>query len=229
MNKKTVNLETIAAKYQQDIEAVKRRIILCAGTGCVANGALEVRDELVKELKKSGLDTKIELNVHDDEQKEEFTGTYVSKSGCQGFCQMGPLFHIEPDGILYTKVKVDDIAEIVQKTILGGELIERLLFHDPASDKACRGDSEIPFYNRQQRVVLANCMIEPDCINEYIFKGGYEGARNAVKEMTSAEVCENVLASGLRGRGGGGFPTGLKWKFTLAYKNEKKYVICNEF
>lgn len=223
---KTINLETIAAKYQQDIKALERRIILCAGTGCVANGALKVRDELVKELRKAGLDTKIELNEHDDNE-ENFEGTYVSKSGCQGFCQMGPLLHIEPDGILYTKVKVEDVAEIVQKTLVGGELIERLLFRDPATGKSCRGDKEIPFYNRQQRFVLANCMIEPDCIEEYIAKGGYEGARKAVTGMTSEEVCQDVLASGLRGRGGGGFPTGLKWKFTLAYKNAKKYVICN--
>ena len=222
---KTVNLETTAKKYQKDIKALERRIILCAGTGCVANGALKVRDELVEILTKAGLETKIELNEHDDE--EEFNGTYVSKSGCQGFCQMGPLLHIEPDGILYTKVKVEDVAEIVEKTIIGNELVERLLFHDPATDKKCRGDKEIPFYNRQKRFVLENCMIEPDSIEEYIFKGGYEGVRKAVTEMTSEEVCKDVLASGLRGRGGGGFPTGLKWKFTLAYKNAKKYVICN--
>jgi NADH-quinone oxidoreductase subunit F len=227
INKNTVNLEAVAAKYKQNIDAIERRIILCAGTGCVANGSMEVRDELVKKLQAAGLDTKIELNIHDDNDKQEFNGTYVSKSGCQGFCQMGPLLHIEPDGILYTKVKPEDVDEIIEKTILGGELIERLLFHDPASGKACRGDTEIPFYNRQQRVVLANCMIEPDCLDEYIFKGGYVGARKAVTEMTSAEVCENVLESGIRGRGGGGFPTGLKWKFTLASENEKKYVICN--
>ena len=223
---KTINLKAAAAKYQKDIEALERRIILCGGTGCVANGALKVRDELVKELKKAGLNTKIELNEHDDNE-EQFNGTYVSKSGCQGFCQMGPLLHIEPDGILYTKVKVEDVAEIIERTIIGGELIERLLFHDPASGEICRGDKEIPFYNRQKRFVLENCMIEPDSIEEYISKGGYEGVRKAVTEMTSEEVCKDVLASGIRGRGGGGFPTGLKWKFTLAYKNDIKYVICN--
>ena len=224
---KTINLESAAAEYKNKISAISRRIVLCAGTGCVANGSLEVRDELVKQLKAAGLDTRIELNVHDDNDKKDFDGTYVSKSGCQGFCQMGPLLHIEPDGILYTKVKPEDVAEIIEKTILGGELVERLLFQDPATGKPCRGDSEIPFYNRQQRVVLANCMIEPDCLEEYIFKGGYEGARKAITEKTAADVCEDVLAAGIRGRGGGGFPTGLKWKFTLASKNEKKYVICN--
>lgn len=222
---KTLNLENIAKSYKKAAGQLERRIILCAGTGCVANGSLKVRDELVKELKAAGLDTKIELDEHDD--KEKFTGTYVSKSGCQGFCQMGPLLHIEPDGILYTKVKVADVPEIIEKTIIGKEVINRLLFHDPVSGKECTGDKEIPFYNRQKRFVLANCMIEPDSIDEYIAKGGYEGARKAVTAMTSEEVCKTVLESGLRGRGGGGFPTGLKWKFTLAYKNDKKYVICN--
>ena len=222
---KTLKLGNIAKEYQKDIDALERRIILCAGTGCVANGSLKVRDELVKELGKAGLDTKIELNEHDD--SEHFDGTYVSKSGCQGFCQMGPLLHIEPDGILYTKVKVEDVPEIVTKTIIGNEVIERLLFHDTLSGKVCRGDKEIPFYNRQKRFVLANCMIEPDSIEEYILKGGYEGAEKAVTGMTPEEVCRNVLDSGIRGRGGGGFPTGLKWKFTLAHKNAKKYVICN--
>ncbi|MCP3966980.1 MAG: NADH-quinone oxidoreductase subunit NuoF [Lentisphaerae bacterium] len=224
--KKNVDIKAMAAQYKAGIEAVERRIVLCAGTGCVANGSLDVRDKLVKELKAAGVDTKIELNVHDDNEKD-FTGTYVSKSGCQGFCQMGPLLHIEPDGILYTKVKVDDVKEIVEKTILGGTVIERLLYHDPATGQTCRGDSDLPFYKRQQRVVLANCMIEPENIFEYVYKGGYEGAEKAVTAMTPAEVCQNVLESGIRGRGGGGFPTGLKWKFTLASENEKKYVICN--
>jgi NADH-quinone oxidoreductase subunit F len=221
----TVNLEKMAAAFETGIKAVKRRIVLCAGTGCVANGSLEVRDELVKELKTAGVNVEIELDIHDDNEK--FDGTYISKSGCQGFCQMGPLVHIEPDGILYTKVKPADVKEIVEKTLLGGELIHRLLYHNPADDKVCRGDVDIPFYKRQSRVVLANCMIEPENINEYVFKGGYIGARKAVTEMTSEEVCQSVLESGLRGRGGGGFPTGLKWKFTLASKNDKKYVICN--
>jgi NADH-quinone oxidoreductase subunit F len=221
----TVNLEKMAAAFEAGIKAVKRRIVLCAGTGCVANGSLEVRDELVKELKTAGVNVELELDIHDDNEK--FDGTYISKSGCQGFCQMGPLVHIEPDGILYTKVKPADVKEIVEKTLLGGELIQRLLYHSPADDKVCRGDVDIPFYKRQSRVVLANCMIEPENINEYVFKGGYIGARKAVTEMTSEEVCQSVLESGLRGRGGGGFPTGLKWKFTLASKNDKKYVICN--
>lgn len=226
MNNKTVELKVMAEKYRKKIDAVDRRIVLCAGTGCVANGSLKVRDALVKKMQSVGLNTAIELNVHNDDKKD-FDGNYVSKSGCQGFCQMGPLLNIEPDNILYTKVKVEDVSEIVEKTLLGGDIIDRLLYKDPITGKRCRSGNDLPFYQRQQRVVLGNCMIEPDNIYEYIYRGGYEGAEKAITEMNPEEVCQTVLESGLRGRGGGGFPTGLKWQFTLGYEDEKKYVICN--
>ena len=140
---------------------------------------------------------------------------------------MGPLVHIEPDKILYTKVKVSDVDEIIDETLVNGRVIDRLLYVSPTTGEHCKGDATIPFYNRQKRVVLSNCMIEPEDVDEYISRGGYFGARKAITEMTPEEVCQTVLDSGLRGRGGGGFPTGLKWKFTLASKNAKKYVICN--
>ena len=223
MNAIGAGLEERAAFYEGALNKIKRRIILCAGTGCVANGSLKVRDALAEALK--GVDEKVvlELDEHDDFDKS----TYISKSGCQGFCQMGPLLRIEPDGILYVKVKVSDVLEIVEKTILKGELVERLLFADPKTGRHYKGDHEIPFYARQKRVVLKNCTIEPECINEYIHAGGYEGAKKAYTSMSSEEICAEVLKSGLRGRGGGGFPTGKKWQFTLASKNDKKYVICN--
>ena len=220
--KTTVDLEKIRDDYKAAAAKIKRRIIICAGTGCVANGSLEVRDALAEALKKAGVDVALELR-----KEEEHTGTYISKSGCQGFCQMGPLLHIEPGDILYTKVKVADVPEIVERTLQRGEVIDRLLFVHPKTGAHCKGDADIPFYNRQKRVVLANCRIEPGCVREYIARGGYFGARKAILEMTPEEVCQTAIDSGLRGRGGGGFPTGLKWKFTLASKNDKKYVICN--
>ena len=220
--KKTVDLEKIRDDYKAAASKIQRRIIICAGTGCVANGSLEVRDALAEALKKAGVDVTLELR-----KEEEHTGTYISKSGCQGFCQMGPLLHIEPGDILYTKVKVADVPEIVERTLQRGEVIDRLLFVHPKTGAHCKGDADIPFYNRQKRVVLANCRIEPGCVREYIARGGYFGARKAILEMTPEEVCQTAIDSGLRGRGGGGFPTGLKWKFTLASKNDKKYVICN--
>ncbi|MCI7643217.1 MAG: NADH-quinone oxidoreductase subunit NuoF [Lentisphaeria bacterium] len=221
-----IDLEKIAADYKQAASKLQRRIVLCGGTGCVANGSMEVREALCKELAARGVDVEVVLK---EEKAGEtcFTGTYISKSGCQGFCQMGPLMHIEPEHILYTKVKVADVPEIVEKTLMGNEVIERLLYKSVKTGKPCRGDAEIDFYNRQKRVVLHNCMIEPENVREYIARGGYFGARKAVVEMQPLEVCQTLIDSGLRGRGGGGFPTGLKWKFTLASQNAKKYVICN--
>lgn len=222
---KTIDLESVAKKHEEAAGKVQRRIILCGGTGCVANGAMEVRNALAKALIDAGVNVALELKSETEGQC--FTGTYISKSGCQGFCQMGPLVHIVPDNILYTHVKPTDVAEIVSETLLGGKIIERLLYQDPNTGKFCRADDTIAFYNRQSRRVLKNCMIEPENIGEYIACGGYFGARNAVVNMTPEAVCQTVLESGLRGRGGGGFPTGLKWKFTLASKGAKKYVICN--
>ncbi len=220
--KTTIDLEKIRDDYKAAAAKIKRRIIICAGTGCVANGSLDVRDALAEALKNAGVDVTLELR-----KEEEHTGTYISKSGCQGFCQMGPLLHIEPDDILYTKVKVADVPEIVERTLQRGEVIDRLLYVHPKTGTHCKGDADIPFYTRQKRVVLANCRIEPGCVREYIARGGYFGSRKAILEMTPEEVCQTAIDSGLRGRGGGGFPTGLKWKFTLASRNDKKYVICN--
>ncbi len=219
-----IELEKFKEEYDAKLAQCRRRIILCAGTSCVANGSLAVRDALIPALEAVNLPVAVELK-HED--RPEAGATYISRSGCQGFCQMGPLLHIEPEQILYVRVKPSDVPEIVEKTLLKGEVIERLLYVDPVTGKSCKGDAEIPFYHRQKRVVLANCMIEPGNVAEYIARGGYFGARNAISAMTPAEVCQTVLDSGLRGRGGGGFPTGQKWKFALASPGEEKYVICN--
>ncbi len=221
-----IDLEKIAADFKAAAGKLHRRIVICGGTGCVANGSMLVRDEMARQLKELGEDVELEFKTEENGEQCNFTGTYLSKSGCQGFCQMGPLVHIEPDKILYTKVKVSDVKEIVTETLVKGNVIDRLLYVAPNGEH-CQGDSTIPFYNRQKRVVLSNCMIEPENVKEYIARGGYFGARKAVTEMTAEQVCQTVLDAGLRGRGGGGFPTGLKWKFTLASQNAKKYVICN--
>ena len=220
---KTIDLEKIAAGYQAKQKKLGSRVIICAGTGCVANGSLKVRDAFIEEFKKAGIKATIELDAHDCGDG----ATYVSKSGCQGFCQQGPLVYIEKEDILYVKVTPADVAEIVAKTMQGGEVIDRLLYTNPSTGKHCKGDHDIPFYVRQKRTVLKNCRIEPADISEYIASGGYFGARKALISMTPIEVCEEVLKSGMRGRGGGGFPTGLKWKLTLPNKADKKYVICN--
>lgn len=218
-----IDLDKIAATYKEAEKKVTRRVVICAGTGCVANGSLKVHTAFVNELKKHNLNVVIELDEHDCSDHTN----YVSKSGCQGFCQQGPLVHIAPDDILYVKVTESDVAEIIEKTFLKNEVIDRLLYTVPATGQKCQGDHDIPFYTRQTREVLKNCRIEPGSINEYISTGGYAGARKALTAMQPIDVCEEMLKSGMRGRGGGGFPTGLKWKFTLPNKADSKYVICN--
>mgnify|MGYP000937135759 FL=1 len=222
----SLNLEALAGQYTAAAQQTSRRVIICAGTGCVAGGALKVRAAFLDQIAKAGLPVVVELKAEDHEV--EAGATHVSKSGCQGFCQMGPLVTIEPDGILYTRVKPADAEEIVQVTLIRKQVVDRLLYVDPATNAHCRGTADIPFYVRQRRTVLKQCgRIDPEDVNEYIQQGGYTAARQAFRDMTRAAVCEQITLSGLRGRGGGGFPTGRKWELTRQQPGVKKYVICN--
>jgi len=200
-----------------------RRVIICAGTGCMANGAMKVFEQFKREMADTGLHVLLELRPEavSDEVR-------LSKSGCQGFCQMGPLVSVLPDGILYTKVRSEDVAEIVHQTLVAGQAVERLLYKDPSTRKSCRGIEDNPFYSRQNRLVLKECgYLDPEDIHEYILHGGYQAARKAFVEMSPQEICKLILDSGLRGRGGGGFPTGRKWDAARVQNSAKKYVICN--
>lgn len=220
MSGTTIDLKSITSKF--NAQAEERRVIVCAGTACVANGALPLIEALVKNITETGLKVRVEAHT---EGKHDMR---VSKSGCHGFCQMGPLVTILPENILYTRVKAADAREIVEKTLSKGEIIDRLLFVEPATGRHAKGSDDITFYKRQKRTVLKECgHVDPEDINEYIAHGGYEGARLAIVTMKPETVCEEILHSGLRGRGGGGFPTGKKWQLTLVHKNPKKYVICN--
>jgi NADH-quinone oxidoreductase subunit F len=216
----------MAAEYGRASDQTDRRIIICTGTGCVANGSLEVRDRFVDEIRDSGINV-VERIDEADPADGNGTTTHVSRSGCQGFCQMGPLVTIEPEGLMYVKVTPEDVVEIVEETVLNGRVVERLLYEEPNTGKRCRGTGDIPFYRLQTRRVLAECgRIDPEDIREYIHMGGYEAARKAYS-MPPDAVCEEVARAGLRGRGGGGFPTGRKWELTLQEEAEKKFVICN--
>jgi NADH-quinone oxidoreductase subunit F len=186
----------------------------------VANGALKVYDTFMKTAANMKIDVCIEF------KKEESTSLMLSKSGCQGFCQMGPLVALMPDNILYTKVKVEDVKEILEKSIIGNEIIDRLCYTE--DKKIFKGPEEIPFYKRQHRFVIKKCgFIGAEDIEEYISLGGYSGAKKACLEMSAEEICKTMIDSGLRGRGGGGFPTGRKWDLTRIQPEPKKYVICN--
>lgn len=221
--KNSIDLNKVLEAYEKTIKNIDRRIVICAGTGCIANGAMKVFETLKTEIAAKGLKVTVEL----DYEKHEHSDVFISKSGCQGFCQVGPLVTIFPEEILYTKVKAEDVHEIVEKTLIGKEKIERLLYKDPTRGNVCSGQKEIPFYTQQARTVLKTCgMINPEDVKEYIGQGGYKAAEKALK-MTSEEVCKTVLDSGLRGRGGGGFPTGRKWELTRVQVRDQKYVICN--
>jgi NADH-quinone oxidoreductase subunit F len=189
----------------------KRTIMVCHGTGCVSGKAFEIREALEKEVARLGLE-----------------GVAVDFTGCHGFCQQGPIAVVEPEGIFYTHVSVDDVAEIVQSHLRDGKPVERLFYKDPISGEAIPRYKDIPFYNRQQRIVLRNCgRINPERIGDYIATGGYQSLRKVLLEMTPEQVIDEVKRSGLRGRGGAGFPTGQKWEFCRKAPGDQKYMICN--
>ncbi len=195
MNLTTMVLNKIKNDYQAWQSGVSHRIVVCAGTGCLVNGSLKVYDEFLNSIRKSGLHAVVEL------EKEE-GGLFVSKSGCQGFCQIGPLVTILPDNILYKKVKPGDVKEIVETTLKKGELVHRLLYMEPATKKVCRGMDDIPFYRNQNRFVLKNCgVIDPENINEYIASGGYQAATEVCGEMTPEAVCDYDGGLGTYGAG----------------------------
>lgn len=218
-------LRQIQENYRANEAKIQDRIIICAGTGCIASGSLKVFEEFKKQIEASGLNVIVDLK---EEAAQHDKNIHLSGSGCQGFCAMGPLVNIVNHKILYVKVQPEDVADIIQKTIIENEVIDRLLYVNPSNGDHCKGHDEIPFYNRQKRTVLEECgVIDPESIEEYVAHGGYSGAYKAIAEMQPKAVCDTILESGLRGRGGGGFPTGKKWEFTLQEENEKKYVICN--
>ena len=197
-------------------------ILICAGTGCIAGGAMKIYDNFRSECEARELKVYVGLKHDSDEEKS----LHVKMSGCHGFCEMGPLVHIEPMGVMYIHVKPEDCHEILEKTVLGGEVIDRLVYH--LDGTAYPKQEDIPFYKKQHRVVLENCgTSDAEDIEEYIAKGGYSAFEKALFEMTDEQICRDILDSGLRGRGGGGFPAGRKWDGARKQKSAKKYIVCN--
>ena len=189
----------------------RRHIVLCGGTGCLSSHSAEIKAEFERLVAKKGLGDKVTVN----------------QVGCFGFCSQGPFVKIYPEDTLYRMVKLDDVAEIVEKDIEGGEIVERLLYVDPVTEKKITKQDEITFYKKQVRIALHGCgSINPENIDEALGAGAFQGLAKAL-QMDRADVIKDILDSGLRGRGGGGFPTGRKWQFAYAQPDGEKYVVCN--
>jgi len=206
------DLEKLRNEIIAKSKAEKRVVSVCMGTGCIALGADVMMDALEKEVEKDGLKGKVE----------------IKKVGCVGFCEQGPIIIIYPEEICYLKVKPEDVPDIVSKTLVEGKIVERLVYTDPNTGEKIPKLGEIPFYKHQHRLLLANNgRIDPRSIEDYIAVGGYKALAKALFEMKPEEIIEEIKASNLRGRGGAGFPTGIKWETTRNAPGEPKYVIVN--
>ena len=194
----------------------RSHVLICGGTGCTSSGSQALFTKLEGELQAKGLENEIK----------------IVQTGCFGLCALGPIMIVYPEGTFYSRVTPEDIPEIVEEHLLKGRIVDRLVYNDAADDKKVEETiaslSETQFYKKQKRVALRNCgVINPEVIDEYIAMDGYFALAKVVKEMTPEDVINTILASGLRGRGGGGFPTGRKWQFARASVSDKKYVVCN--
>ena len=189
-----------------------RTIFVCLGTGCVASYSPKIRDAFAEQVKAAGLESQVEVKF----------------SGCHGFCEQGPLVAIEPEGVLYTHVKPEDVPEIVSEHLGKGNYIERLFYVEPMSKKPIPCYKDIPFYGKQTRIILRNCgHIDPENIDDYIAVGGYQALKKVLSQMTPQQVLDEIKRSGLKGRGGAGFSTGQKWEFCRNAQGSPKYIVCN--
>ncbi len=191
---------------------IRMHLLVCGGTGCTSSGSLKLVDNLIESIKIHGLSDEVE----------------VVATGCFGFCEKGPIIKVYPDNVFYVSVNPEDAEDIVTEHVIKGRQVDRLLFEDPGGKGKLEGQNELPFYKKQIRIALRNCgFIDPENIHESLAADGYKALAKCLTELTPDEDIDTVAQSGLRGRGGGGFPTGLKWNFTRKNKSDEKYIICN--
>ena len=206
------DLETLRKSIIEKIDPNKPCITICSGTGCHAYGCDKVAAAFEQEIKRQNLEAKVDLKT----------------TGCHGFCERGPLVVIKPKNIFYQRVGVDDVPEIISETIVKGNIVDRLLYTDPDTGEKITYEHEVPFYKKQNRLVFGNNgLLDPVAIDDYIAVGGYAALGKALFKMSPEEVIDEVKKSGLRGRGGGGFPTGIKWETCRQAKGDTRYIICN--
>lgn len=206
------DLNDFRDRAAQAMRAADIRLLICGGTGCHATGSIAVRNALVAEIEKRGLSEK----------------TRVIETGCNGFCAVGPLMVVEPGDVFYQKIGLEDIPELVESQLIKGVPLEKLLYKDPYTKKRIPELHQIPFFAHQMPRALRNKgLIDPEKIDDYIARDGYQGAAKALLQMKPEEIVEEMKISGLRGRGGAGFPTGLKWQFARGSEGNEKYVLCN--
>ncbi|MBS1317451.1 MAG: NADH-quinone oxidoreductase subunit F, partial [Lachnospiraceae bacterium] len=215
-------LKECRQKAKADMETAVCRILVCSGTGCIATGSEKIYNRFLK-FANTTPGVSVTFAPHDEDKH-----IGLKKTGCQGFCELGPLVRItkNDETVQYVKVQLDDCQELFERAVLGDEVVERLLYRK--EKKVYRHPEEIPFIAKQTRIVLENCgRFDAESIDEYMASGGFSALEKAMFEMTSEEVIEEIDKSGLRGRGGGGFPAGRKWKQVARQKEKVRYVVCN--
>jgi NADH:ubiquinone oxidoreductase subunit F (NADH-binding)/(2Fe-2S) ferredoxin/ferredoxin len=223
MTTRIQNPEELLKKYEEYKDLVEVRadldysgdqmfILVCGGTGCVSSKSLNIVENFNKLIKEHGMEGKVHASI----------------TGCFGFCEKGPIVKVFPENVFYVQVTPDDAKEIFEQHIIGGEVVDRLLYVEPITQKSMHDSLEMPFYKQQMRIALRHCgLIDPEIIEEYIGVGGYQSLAKVITQMTPEEAIDIMKQSGLGGRGGAGFSTGRKWEFGRMYKSDRKYVICN--
>ena len=205
-------LEHLRQLLREQRQNITTTVMMCGGPGCQPSGSQAVIDAVRDELSRQGLEPGVRLRV----------------TGCHGFCEQGPVIVIEPGNVFYCHVSPEDAFEIVSQTVAKGEIIERLLYTDPVSGERVRTEQEVPFYRAQDQQLLSqNRLVDPCSIEDYIEAGGYSALTKVLNSMAPEEIIKEIKSSGLRGRGGGGFPTGRKWNECREAPGDEKYVICN--